>query len=212
MKNLKKIAALALTASMMFSMAGCAMGGKLSSKKLIASAKDYGCEEIKDADDFAEMIDEGEDLEDGAYITVDGKDAKDIFKANDIIDGLYDSSIKSTTFVVIADEELNNAAFLVCMTFANKKDAQDYYDDQVEDVEDIEDSGYDVELDDGEEKGVTYTCVNGDTGLFLVSEGLYVSGSNVYAIVGFGYGGSDDYEDFIEDIGGCYDVMLPTEL
>ena len=85
MKDLKKAAAVVLTAVMAANLAGCAMGGKLSPKKLISSAKKYGCEEIKDADDFAAMIEDGEDLEDGAYITVSGNDSKDIFKSNDVL-------------------------------------------------------------------------------------------------------------------------------
>lgn len=212
MKNLKKIAALMLTAVMAVNMAGCAMGGKLSPKKLAASAKKNGCELIKDADDFADMIEDGEDLEDGAYITVTGKDSKGVFKSNDILTDFYDSSIKSATIVAMCDDDHTYYAFLVCMSFASKKDATDYYEDMVDGAEDIEDTGYDVEFDDGEEKGITYTLAAANIGIANICEGIYLSGSNVYAVIGYGYGSVDDYEDCFEDIGGCYDVTLPSEL
>lgn len=48
MKNLKKIAAVVLAATMAVNVAGCAMGGKLSPKTLSSAAKKYGAEEIKD--------------------------------------------------------------------------------------------------------------------------------------------------------------------
>lgn len=212
MKNLKKAAAIVLTAVMALNMAGCAMGGKLSPKKLSSSAKKNGCEEIKDADDFADMIEDGEDLEDGAYITVNGKDSKDIFRANDVLTDFYDSSIKNATFVAMCDDEHTYYAFLVCMSFGSKKDAEAYYEDMVDGAEDVEDTGYDVEFDDGEENGITYTLVAANIGIANICEGIYLSGSNVYAVIGYGYGPIDDYEDCFEDIGGCYDVELPSDL
>ena len=212
MKNLKKMAAMILTASMMLSMAGCSVGGKLPPKKLVASAKKYGCEEIKDVDDFADMIQEGEDLEDGAYMSVTGKDVKDIFKANDILTDLYDKSIANATVVAICDDDRTYYAFLICMTFDNKKAAQEYYDDMVEDAEDVEDMGYDAEFDDGEEKGISYTCVTANIGVANIAEGIYLNGAHVYAVVGYGYATVDDYEDFFEDVGACYDIILPTDI
>lgn len=212
MKNVKKIAALILTASMMLSVAGCGGGNKLAPKKLIAAAKDYGCEKMDDADDLADMILEGEDLEDGAYITVSGRDAKDIFKANDALSDLYDSSISTATVVAICDDDRTYYAFVVCMTFGSIKEAEEYYEDCVDGTEDVEDYGYDVELDDGEEKGIKYTCVTADIGVANIAEGLYQSGVRVVAVVGYGFGAIDDYEDFFEDVAGCYDIILPSDI
>ena len=83
MKNIKKIVAAGLVLSMSLSMAGCMGGGKLAPSKLAASAKKNGCELYKDADDFADDIEEDDDIEDGIYITVSGSDVKDILKTND---------------------------------------------------------------------------------------------------------------------------------
>lgn len=211
MKNLKRLTAVLLTAAMMIGMTGCAMGGKLAPKKLADSAKKYGAEEVKDAEDFADMIEEGEDLEDGAYITASGKDVKDILKASDVTSDLYDSSITNATLVVVGDNEDNTAAFLFAFTFSSKKDAQDFYDDCVEDIEDMDDSGYDFDSDDGEENGVSYYVGVADAGFYGVSEGVYLSGKTVFIVLGVG-SDVDDCNDIIDDIGSCYDVVLPSEL
>lgn len=210
MKSFKKLTAIALTAVMAFGMAGCT-GGKLSPKTLAASAKDYGAEEYKDADDFSDLMEDGDDLEDGAYITASGKDVKDILKSNDVSEALYDSSITAATIVVVADKEENTGAFLFAFSFSSAKDAEAYYEECVEDIEDMDDSGYDFESDDGEENGVTYNVAVADAGFYGVSEGVYLSGKTVFVVLGVG---SDigDCNDIIDDIGSCYDVVLPSEL
>lgn len=210
MKNLKKLTAVALTAAMMLSMTGCA-GGKLAPKTLASSAKKYGAEEYKDADEFADLIEDGDDLEDGAYITASGKDVKDILKANDVTSDLYDSSINGATIVVVADKDDDSGAFMFAFSFSSKKDAESFYDDCVEDIEDMEDSGYDFDTDDGEEGGITYYVGTADVGFYGVSEGVYMSGKTVFVILGVG---SDigDVNDIFDDIASCYDIVLPSEL
>ena len=125
MKNLKKIAALVLTASMVFSMTGCAGGGKLSAKKLTAAAKKMGAEQYKDMDDF-EDLDE-DDVEDGVYITTTGKDAKHFLKDNDLTTDFYDDSIKNVTIFAMGSEE-DYEVLVFNFTFASKDDAEDFFD------------------------------------------------------------------------------------
>ena len=210
MKNIKKIISAGLVLSMSLSMAGCMGGGKLASKKLAASAKKYGCEKFDDVDDFVDEMEE-DDLEDGIYITVDGSDCKDILKDNDLTEDMYDKSIKNATFVYFNSEDDGYGAYIMCFTFGSKKDAQDYYDDVVESIEDIEDECADTDSDDGEGKGVTYFVFEGNAGWYNLAEGIYLSGNNVLVIVGAGLG-NDDYNDCIDDVSGCYDIVLPSDL
>ena len=38
-----------------------------------------------------------------------------------------------------------------------------------------------------------------------------MSGKNVLVIIGAGMG-SDDYNDYIEDVASCYDIILPDDV
>ena len=210
MKNIKKIVAAGLVLSMSLSMAGCMGGGKLAPSKLAASAKKNGCELYKDADDFADDIEEDDDIEDGIYITVSGSDVKDILKTNDFTKDLYDKSIKNATIVYYSDED-EYGAFIVSFTFGSKKDAQDYYDDVLDEFEDNEDKCADTDSDDGEKNGISYFVYEGSAGWYRLAEGVYINGKTVVVIVGAGLG-NDDYNDVIDDVAGCYDIVLPSDL
>ena len=206
MKNLKKIAALVLTASMVFSMTGCA-GGKLSAKKLTAAAKKMGAEQYKDMDDF-EDLDEDE-IEDGVYITASGKDAKHFLKDNDLTEDFYDDSIKNVTIFAIGEEE-DYEVLVLNFTFSSKKDAEDFFDDRVDEFEDYCDNDY-AEHDDGEENGISYDVCVIDAGYLGVTAGAYWSGNTVVVVYGVAED-VDDAVDAIDDIASCYDIVLPSEL
>lgn len=211
MKNLKKIAAVVLAATMAVNVAGCAMGGKLSPKTLSSAAKKYGAEEIKDPDEFSDMMEDGEDFEDGAYITAAGKDVKDILKGNDVTDGIYDKSIASATVCVVADPDKGYGVFLMSFSFKSKEDAQDFYDERAEEFEDLEDSSYDYDSDDGEENGITYVVASAETYAFYYTGGAYLSGKTVFVAIGVAED-IDDANDIIDDIAADYDLVLPSEL
>ena len=100
----------------------------------------------------------------------------------------------------------------MCFTFSSKKDAEDYYEDMLDTLEDHEDSCADSDSDDGEEKGITYYAYQGRVGYGVeIAEGIYMSGKNVLVIIGAGMG-SDDYNDYIEDVASCYDIILPDDV
>ncbi len=211
MKNIKKVVAAGLVLSMAMSMAGCMGGGKLAPSKLAAAAKKNGCELIKDPDDFEDEMEEDE-VEDGIYITVEGSDLKDILKDNSFTGDVYDKSIKTATVVYFAGDDGDTGAFIMCFTFSSKKDAEDYYEDMLDTLEDHEDRCADSDSDDGEEKGITYYAYQGRVGYGVeIAEGIYMSGKNVLVIIGAGMG-SDDYNDYIEDVASCYDIILPDDV
>jgi len=209
MKNLSKITSIALIAAMAFGLAGCSLGGgKLAASKLKASAKKYGAEEYKDADDFEDLDDD--EIEDGAYITLSGKDSKDFLKDKDMTEDFYDKNAKSVTIFAVGEED-ESTVIILNLSFGSKKNAESYYDDMVEIYEDYTDSEYaDVESDDGEEKGVTYSVCTADAGYIGVVYGVYMSGSNVLIVMGVGDVG--DCCDYIDDVASCYDIVLPSEL
>lgn len=208
MKNLKKIAAVALTAAMVLSMTGCA-GGKLSSSKLKTNIKDYGAEECKEADDLVDLI-EDRDLEDGAYFTGDSDGIKDILKSDNNwgLDDFYDKSIKNGTVFALLNEDDAMAAFVFSFTFSNKKDAEAYYEDVVGDIDDDED----FDVDDGEEGGVVYTIAELEDYYYNACAGVYQSGNTVMIIFGVTGDDLDDVYDVVDEIVDGYDIVLPSEV
>lgn len=157
------------------------------------------------------MMEDGDDLEDGAYITASGKDVKDILKSNDVTSGIYDKSITAATICVVADKDGGNGVFLMAFSFGSKDDAEAFYEDRAEEFEDLEDSAYDYDSDDGEENGITYTVASAEAWAFYYTGGAYLSGKTVFVVIGVAED-LDDANDIIDDIASCYDIVLPSEL
>ena len=207
MKYFKKITAAALALSMAFGLTGCT-GGKLSGKKLEANAKKFGADQVKDADEYEDLFDD-RDLEDGVYITVSGKDVKDIFKVDTdfSIDDLYDKTIKKATIFSLLNDDDDYFVFVCSLTFGSKKDAQAYYDEMIDDMDD------DVfEVEDGKENGVTYTVGVAEDYFYEGGTGIYMNGSTVVVVLAVGTGDIDDAYDVMEEVTEGYDLVLPSDI
>ncbi len=199
MKNIKKLAAVAMALTMAFNLVGCAGGGKLGESKLKSAAKKFGAEQIKDVDDFEDLDDD--DIEDGVYITASGADLKKSLK--DIDSNFYDKSIKTATIFGYGDDD-DEYLYIIAYTFSSKKDAESFFDDITEEYDDVV-SIFDADQDDGEEHGINYYIMHADfySDIYF---GAYQSGNNVVVVYAVG-----DCEDEIEDVLGVYDVILPED-
>ncbi|MCQ2503860.1 MAG: hypothetical protein MJ103_01350 [Saccharofermentans sp.] len=197
MKNVKKLAAVAMALTMAFNLVGCAGGGKLGESKLKSAAKKFGAEQIKDVDDFDDL--EEDDFEDGVYITASGDDLKEFLERIDSC--YYDKSINTATVFVYLDS--SGDLIIIDYTFSSKKDAEAFFDGIRDEFEDLSSVLY-ADHDDGEENGINY-CIMHDS-FYEMSGGAYQSNNNVLVVYAL-----DDFDDEIEDVLGVYDVILPED-
>jgi len=116
----------------------------------------------EDFHDGVEYMDDTGDFEDGVYIHAEGDDTRDAMEQTFIIGGFYDSSVKEATVFAVGDYG-NTVCTFVSEVFESEDDAQDMYDELVEDFEEVKDySGEDAEMDSFEEGGMVYTLINAD--------------------------------------------------
>ena len=214
MKKYRGIISIAIVASIVFSFAGCSLGGaKFGPSALAKYAKDYGADLYEDGEDFhdeVEYMDDTGDLEDGVYIHAEGDDIRDAMEQTFIIGGFYDSSVKEATVFVVGDYG-NTVCTFVSEVFESEDDAQDMYDELVEDFEEVKDySGEDAQMDSFEEGGMVYTLINADSQYTHCSYGAYLNGDTLFIV--FCYGDERDINNYVEDVCEALDVMAPSEL
>ena len=198
MKKYRGIISIAIVASIVFSFAGCSLGGaKFGPSALAKYAKDYGADLYEDGEDFhdgVEYMDDTGDLEDGVYIHAEGDDIRDAMEQTFIIGGFYDSSVKEATVFVVGDYG-NTVCTFVSEVFESEDDAQDMYDELVEDFE---------------EGGMVYTLINADSQYTHCSYGAYLKGDTLFIV--FCYGDERDINNYVDDVCEALDVMAPSEL
>ena len=214
MKKYRGIISIVIVASIVFSFAGCSLGGtKFGPSALAKYAKDYGADLYEDGEDFhdgVEYMDDTGDLEDGVYIHAEGDDIRDAMEQTFIIGGFYDSSVKEATVFVVGDYG-NTVCTFVSEVFESEDDAQDMYDELVEDFEEVKDySGEDAEMDSFEEGGMVYTLINADSQYTHCSYGAYLKGDTLFIV--FCYGDERDINNYVDDVCEALDVMAPSEL
>ena len=214
MKKIRSVISVAVIASMALCLAGCSLGGvKFGPSALAKYAKDYGADLYEDGGDFydgVEYMDDTGDLEGGVYIHAEGDDIRDAMEQTFIIGGFYDSSVKEATVFVVGDYG-NTVCTFVSEVFESEDDAQDMYDELVEDFEEVKDySGEDAEMDSFEEGGMVYTLINADSQYTHCSYGAYLNGDTLFIV--FCYGDERDINNYVEDVCEALDVMAPSEL
>ena len=214
MKKIRSVISVAVIASMALCLAGCSLGGvKFGPPALAKYAKDYGADLYEDGGDFhdeVEYMDDTGDLEDGVYIHAEGDEIRDAMKQTFIIGGFYDSSVKEATVFVVGDYG-NTVCTFVSEVFESEDDAQDMYDELVEDFEEVKDySGEDAEMDSFEEGGMVYTIINADSQYTHCSYGAYLKDNTLFIV--FCTGDEKDINNYADDVCEALDVMAPSEL
>ena len=227
MKRFKGFIATLLIGSMLVSVAGCSAGSRFSSKKLAEYAEDFGAEVYDDADDFNDDInnavinDDLGDLEDGMVITTD-EDVKDILRdgiLHEATEFVYSKDITQTTVFVdslgtsdVSDDAL---AIICAMDYDSAKEAQDAYEDMVEDLEDnldvLEEQYADTDSETGNDNGVEYMIASAEMNRFVRVYGIYLSGSSVMFICGAAEQ-PDNIEDVLDDICEDLNIVSPNEV
>lgn len=196
----KKLIALGLTLAMAFTLAGC---GSASSKIAKACDKqDFVKVDEKDfdPDDFED--DYEDDFESGVYITL--KDSDNFEDLADSLD-IDEDDIKS---VFVAMKENKKGTLIVySIEFSDKDTAEDYFDDQVDELEESADI-LDAETDD-DDNYFKAAVEFDDAKMFMAVE---LDGSTVTM---FTVSAESKKADVLEDMDAIFDAIgseSPSEL
>ncbi|MBR6484700.1 MAG: hypothetical protein IKT14_06735 [Clostridiales bacterium] len=224
MKKIKTIIAGTLVASMLFAATACSLGGaKFGPSKLAAYCKGEGAELYEDADDWEDDLDDLYDnfkiIKDGIYVHVKGDDVKDYLKGT-ATDMFYDKAVKEATVYIIGNEKSGDTTVVMAaaLTFDNKDDALDFYEDGADGMEDDykddkDYNWYDVDFDTFEEGSMQYA-------LFFEEDtdwedttvgGIYLQGTTVFFIIGKG-DSKKDVNGYVDDICDGLGLVPPSEL
>ncbi|MBO4242352.1 MAG: hypothetical protein J5883_03655 [Clostridiales bacterium] len=227
MKKIKTIIAGTLVASMLFSATACSLGGgKFGPSKLAAYCKGEGAELYTDSDDWEDDLDDLVNkgdykiIKDGIYVHVKGDDVKEYLKSSSVTNTFYDKAVKDATVYIIGNEKSGDTTVVMAaaLTFDNKDDALDFYEDGADGMEDDykddkDYSWYNVDFDTFEEGSMQYA-------LFFEEDtdwedttvgGIYLQGTTVFFIIGKG-DSKKDVNGYVDDICEGLGVAAPSEL
>lgn len=232
MKYFTKITSAVMAGVMVLSMSSCSLfgGSKIGPSALVKYAKSVDAAEFE-PDDFMDLMDDlsggnpdFDDIEDGAYVTLEGKDIKTYFKKDTVGTGDtgttlgYDKSMKTASVYYIGeiqDSSRRWVAAAISIDFESKEDAENYFEDAIDQIEDgFEEikSYVHVDTDDGEEDGINYFIANCDFSIsdIGICEGIYQQGNAVLFILGCDLGTSEA-DGVVEEICEAMNVIDPSE-
>lgn len=135
---MKKVVSVFLASFMLVSLVGCSSlgGSKFSAKKFDKFVQEELSADEMDTDDVIDAFEDEDfdDLEDGVYFDVDGKDFEDVFfDAIDIREFVEEpSKIESAKAYLKFDEEKEAAIIYLLMSFKDEDKAADFLEDTVD--------------------------------------------------------------------------------
>ena len=235
MKNFTKLIAAGVALATLATMSGCSLlglGSKVSPSSLDKICEDDGAKKYESYKEFKSMLEEMSDAENedglkklkkGVYISLEGKDLKKYFDNTGFDTGStavsYDKTMKSATTYYIGNVK-DDTMYVACalsIEFETSDDAEQYYEDTIEDIEDgigSTSSGLETDFDDGEENGITYYPATARSQMLgtAIREGVYRDGKYVFFLVGIDTNGSDSAIDKLDSICEELGLVSPSEL
>ena len=150
----RKIVCALLMLSMALSLSGCS---KYTEKKAAEFYKNELDGEEMDVDDFLDGLEEGRarKFEDGVWTYLDKKQTKSAFNSIDM--NMYFASVKkaesSVAYMYSKDAKSGHkATFVMVLTYKDKKDIDEFFEDSMEVWEDTKDIYDDYKIGEGENK------------------------------------------------------------
>ena len=203
----RKVLSLALVSLVVLSFGGCQLGGKYTEKKAAAFfEKELDGEEI-DVDDFLDALEDEdiEEFEDGEWTCLDKKQTR---KAYDALElemnfGSFKKADSSVCYMVA--EKLKNGrtvTMVMSLTFENKEDIDDFFEDTLDVWEESEDRVVDYVIDEGDNE-ILFWGKNFGIDYY---RSLYRDGKNVLLII------SVDDDDTVDDVCEYFGISSPVDL
>lgn len=180
----RKIVSALLVLSMAFSLSGCTLGSKYTEKKAAKFYKEELEGEEMDVDDFLEGLDNGSarKYEDGAWTYLDKKQTKNAYSSIGM--NMYFASVKkaesSVAYLYSKDAKSGHkATFVMTLTFDDKKDIDEFFEESMEVWEDMKDIYNDYKIGEGENK-MLFWGEDGGNDFYLAA---YRNGKNVLLFI-----------------------------
>ena len=207
---MKKAAiAILLTASMMLGMTGCELGSKFSEKKMIKYFEEELDADEEDTDDFVDSVEDNDRkaFKHGEWASLDKKQTRNSFDELDLDD--YFGSVKkaeSSVAYVKTTEGSGKDQTAVCilvLTFSDKKDIDDLFDETEDIFDDLSDMSLDSKTDDGDNELIAWFERYSQNDTYI---GLYRDGKNVVMLICVN--DDDAVDDFCDD----FELSSPASL
>ncbi len=212
--NVKKIAAVAMTAVMLFGMTACSLNKTSKYTKVLDKMKftELKGKDINDFEDYAE---------DGCYAVVN--DRKNIKSVSDYITDSVDVDLDGLRVVVAAaqlDEEADAQFYAYVFQFKSDKDAKsffedysDFWEDEVSDSEDLLSSFGDLESEFGKSQSLVALSVSFLGESMDTRVGIYLDGSVVIVVASNGTSDAgEDCADLVTDFCDGAGLDDPSDL
>ncbi|MBR2524399.1 MAG: hypothetical protein IKE53_08195 [Clostridiales bacterium] len=187
-----KIASVALCAATVFSMTSCSFllgGSKLGAAKLESYAAGEGAQEMESAKIFLDA--DEDDLEEGVYVSVEGKDCKKILTEKDlfvipVLKDFYDKSMQKLTIYVqgTTSGSKRDIVYAMSIVFEDEDSAEDYFDSIHDGIQ--PNPGISANNDDGTDEDIDYTVMNISDDPHYAAVGGYRDGNTVLFLIGYG--------------------------
>lgn len=187
-----KIASAVLCAATMLSMTSCSFllgGSKLGSARLESYASGEGAQKMESAKKFLDA--DEDDLEEGVYVSAEGKDIKKILTEKDlfvipVLENFYDKSMQDLTIYVQGTTSGNkrDVVYAMSIVFEDEDSAEDYFDSIHDGIQ--PNPGISANNDDGTDDNIDYTIMNISDDPHYAAVGGYRDGNTVLFLIGYG--------------------------
>lgn len=209
----RKVVGVILAGALALGMCGCDMLKKateprFSEEKAVEIFEDELDAEEEDTDDCIEAVEDidYDFFEDGLWFSCSKKESKTLYRGleiSDFIAGLNNVESSTNYLLVEGSGSHRQITFVSVMTFDDKEDIDDLFEDSLDKWEEFgEEQCDDYEIDDDDEEMLGYFTAY-DEELYT---GLYRDGNN--AVLIFNY----NNDRTIDDVCEAFDVSSPTDL
>lgn len=199
MNTITRYIAVILISSLILGIPGCSAKVGVSQKRACEAFDKFGAKKLEEADDLVRrVLNNNYECEGGCYYTTDDEDKARLIVENIIVhrDERPDHDYQACTYFVATSEEDDRVAYIYVITFGDKKDAAERFNDTSNSFSNQNN------YTSGSTSGIEYAVCNYDLSMQTMS-GVYKQGNTVLWITAYApdTSGLKPYEGIINDMG-----------